>query len=248
MQRRYYGGSNTLVFSSGTLGTVLPPRDPNRLPGIWLYMPIGVGKHLGTVEPAFKPDPTVSDIRYIESSAFVGLGLEARLGAPWLRSSLDWTYFTHRTKAADQNTPAPKVNLPAPAIAVFPDSDVYYQMNTHAFRWGLKASLPNRFVEPWINGTLGAYVWSAEYLNGTREFTYGSDQGVAFGATAGMGIDFHFAQAHSVFTLTPFVEWGAPTVHPKITNIADTGQDWSDDYGTLVAPESRFGLQLAIGY
>jgi hypothetical protein len=138
--------------------------------------------------------------------------------------------------------------MPGPPDASFPDSDVYYQMNTHAFRLGLKASLPTRFIEPWINGTVGAYVWSAEYLDGTRELTYGADQGVAFGATVGTGIDFHFPQAHSVLTITPFLEWGAPTVNPKITNIADMGQDWKDDHGTITAPESRFGLQLAIGY
>jgi hypothetical protein len=248
-QQRHSGGSGQILFqSSQAVASNLPPRDANLLPGIWLYMPIGIGKHLGTVEPAFKPDATVSDIRYIESSAFVGLGLEARLPAPWLRLFGDWTYFTHRTKAADQNKAAPKVGLPAPSTALFPESDVYYQMNTHAFRLGLKASLPNRFVEPWIDGTVGVYSWSAEYLDGTREFTYGADQGTAFGATAGTGIDFHFAQAHSVLTITPFLEWGAPTVNPKITNIADIGQDWKDDHGTITAPESRFGIQFAIGY
>ena len=248
-RERRSSGAGQILFNSGTtfVGN-FPVRDASKLADFWLYMPLGVGKHQGSIKPAFKPDDTVADIRYIESSAFLGLGIEARMPMPWLRFSGDWTYFTHRTKAADQNKLATKVDLPAPAQASFPDSDVYYQVNTHAFRVGAKASIPGVHVEPWINGTLGAYVWSAEYLDGARELTYGNDTGVAFGGTVGTGIDFHFPQAHSVFTVTPFVEWGAPIVHAKIDDIGGFGQTWNDPYGTLVAPESRFGIQFAIGY
>jgi hypothetical protein len=247
-ERRSSGAGQMLFHTGSTVVSNMPARDPDKLGDIWLYMPIGVGKHQGTIKPAFKPNAETADIRYIESSAFLGLGLEARMPARWLRVSGDWTYYTHRTKAADQNKLAPKVDLPAPSTASFPESDVYYQVNTHAVRLGLKASLPNSRIEPWVNGTVGAYVWNAEYLDGARELTYGNDTGLEFGGTVGTGIDFHFPQAHSVFTVTPFIEWGAPIAHPKINDIGGFGQTWKDDYGTLVAPESRMGLQLAIGF
>ena len=246
--RRSSGAGQIIFDTRQAVVSSLPSRDPQMLPSAWIYMPLGTGKNLGSVKPAFKPDASSADIRNIESSAFLGLGLEVRLPAPWLRVSGDWVYFTHRTKAADQNKVASKVDMPAPGTVVFDESDVYYQVNTHAFRLGLKASLPNRFIEPWINGTLGMYVWSAEYLDGTREWTYNGDSGVAFGGTVGTGVDFHFAMAHSVLTLTPFLEWGAPVVKPHVIDVAALGQSWDDTYGTPVAPQSRFGLQLAIGY
>jgi hypothetical protein len=220
-------------------------RAKGTLTRVQLTLPIGGGKHLPSVMPAFKPDAAAADVRQIDSAGSAGLGIEVRT-VRWLRLSGDWTYFGQKTKVAVAQQAAPAVNVPGTASVTLPD-DATYDMDTHAFRLGAKLSLPGARVEPWVNGTIGAWAWTATYKE-KQGFVDGFDGGVAFGATVGTGIDFHFPMGPLVGSVTPFLEWGAPTVNPHMNNVGGSGASWKDTYGTTLAPPSRLGLQFAIGF
>ena len=241
---------STINFNStfGDLGRV--ERPAGKLNDFELHLPLGWSKHETLVQPPFKQTPSTLDQRPIEFGAFAGLGLEFR-SAPWLRWDLDWTAFSHRTKAADLSTPATKVNVPGlPSTTVFDESEAYYRMNTHAFRLGVKASLPiGGVVEPWLSASYGAWLWSAELSDLNRAITYGQDEGVAWGGSLGVGVDFHGTFGGGLgWSITPFAEWGAPQVNPQFSDIAGLGVDWKDSFGTPVAIPARLGIQFGIGY
>jgi hypothetical protein len=224
-------------------------REPGHLDHFELYIPVGMGKHETLVQPPFKQDPGMNDQRPVEFSGFVGLGAELRL-APPLRLGFDWIAHSHRTKAADLGIPAPKVGVPgSPSTTQFDESDAWYRMNSHQFRLNLKASLPFSVVEPWVSASYGMWVWSAELTDLNRTISYGEDAGTEFGGTVGTGIDLHGSFAGGLgWTITPFVEWGAPQVNPTFTNVAGLGVDWKDTFGTPVAVPARMGLQFGLGF
>jgi hypothetical protein len=240
---------SALSFGGSAANAVSLNRQPGHLNGFELVLPIGLGKHEALVQPPYKQDATKADQRAIDFAGFVGLGLEARLARP-LRVHFDWIAHSHRTKAADLGKAALKVNVPGASPSTrFDESDAWYRMNTHQLRAGLKLSLPHPVVEPWINGTYGAWIWNAELSDLHREITYGDESGLAFGGTLGTGIDFHGSFAGGLgWTITPFVEWGAPQVNPKLKDIAGLGVDWKDTFGTPVAIPARAGIQFGIGF
>lgn len=220
-----------------------------QLDTVELVLALGAGKHETLVQPPFKQNLGVADQRPVEFAGFAGLGVQIRT-QPWLRLEGDWIAHSHRTRSVDLNIPALAVNIPgAPATNVFDQSEAYYLVDTHQFRFGMKASLPFSVVEPWINATYGFWVWNAELSDQNRAVTYGSDQGVAWGGTLGVGVDFHgHFDSGLGWSVTPFAEWGAPVVNPTIKDIAGLGVDWHDSFGTPVAVPARAGLQLGIGF
>jgi hypothetical protein len=251
----YRGGAQRRVYSGGVQWSTSPAsgvrrqREAGYLDRFEFYLPIGMGKHETLVQPPFKQDAGKDDQRPVESSGFVGLGMEWRILLP-LRLGFDWVAHTHHTKAADQNNPAIKVGVPgSPPTTVFDESEAYYRMDTHQFRLNLKASLPFSVVEPWVSASYGAWVWSAELSSLDRSVIYGDDHGVAWGGTVGTGIDFHGSFGSGLgWTITPFVEWGAPQVNPSFSDVASLGVDWKDSFGTPVAVPARAGLQFGLGF
>lgn len=241
---------STLSFGSQVASNVHLEREPGKLNDVELHLPLGWSKHETLVQPPFKQTASTNDQRPIEFAGFTGLGLEIRQ-ARWLRWDFDWIAYSHRTKAADLNIPAIKVNVPgAPSTALFDESEAYYRMNTHEFRVGIKASAPlGSVVEPWVSASYGAWIWSAELSDLDRAITYGEANGVAFGGSVGLGVDFHGAFGNGLgWTVTPFVEWGAPQVNPEFKDVAGLGVDWKDSFGTPVAVPARAGIQFGIGF
>lgn len=214
-----------------------------------LVLPIGAGKHETLVQPPYKQTASTADQRPVEYSGFAGLGFEYRVARP-LRLDFDWRAHSHRTKAADLGLAATKVGVPGtPYTTLFDESDAWYRMNAHQFQLALKLSLPFTVVEPWVSAGYGAWVWSAELSDLHREIIYGEDGGVAWGGTLGAGIDFHGSFGGGLgWTLTPFVEWGAPNVNPLFKDIASLGVDWRDNFGTPAAVPARAGLQFGVGF
>lgn len=252
-------GSSSLGLSSayrpisiggnvGAGGSLLR-REPGHMDRLELVLPLGLGKHQALVQPPYRQNASVDPRRPIESAGFFGLGLEYRVVRP-LRIELDWIAHSHSTKAADLGSPALKVGVPgSPATTSFDASEAYYRMNTHQFRLGLKLSYPHPRVEPWADLTYGLWAWSAELSGPNREIGYGEDVGLAFGGTVGLGIDFHGSFGGSLgWTLGPFVEWGAPQLHPTLKDIAGLGVDWKDSFGTPAAIPARAGIQFGIGF
>ncbi len=217
-------------------------------PGFSIYMPVGGGKPYN-VRPAFRPDTLIPIERRIEEAGFMGLELEARVFSFW-RLTGDWHYFTHATKATDlfMGFPVDTTLPPAAPIAFIDASSTYYTMDTHAFRLGMKFSVPLPMIEPWVGGTMGLYAWHADYRDKAKSVSYGEASGTAFGLTAAGGIDFKIRAGQGFFILTPFYEYGAPIVNPEIKDIAGLGVDWKDKLGTPVAIPSRFGLKLGWGF
>jgi hypothetical protein len=199
------------------------------------------------VQPAFKPEAGSADCRCIENAGFVGLGLDIR-PIKFLRIFADWTAYQHKTKAADQNKTAYAVHVPGIASGVFPDSDVNYEVDAQGFRLGMKLSLPFPYVEPWAGIGIGKYAWKAEYKSTDGSWVYGDDSGWMPAVTYLGGIDFKFGMGGGVFTLTPFYEFGAPYVEPTVRDIASTGKDWKDSYGTPAMIPNRWGVALGIGF
>lgn len=243
-------GSSNLVSMGGQLASGVQLRRGERhLNGVEFMLPLGMGKHETLVQPPYKQTPQAHDQRPVEYAGFAGLGLALRLADP-LRLHFDWVAHSHRTKAADLGIPAVKVNVPGvPSTTAFDESDAWYRMNAHQLSLGLKLSLPHHVVEPWINGTYGIWIWNAELSDLHREIIYGEHNGVAFGGTLGAGIDFHGSFAGGLgWTITPFVEWGAPQVNPEFKDIAGLGVDWKDSFGTPVAVPARAGIQFGLGF
>lgn len=222
-------------------------RPWNKLSDITISIPIGGGPCV-PVQPAFKPEAASMDRRCIDSAAFAGLGLEGRTRLRWLRIFGDWTAHQHSTLAARSSKTATAVDVPGLLTLSFPESDVQYRMNTQGLRLGLKVSLPFPIVEPWVGGGLGAYYWQAEYTDSGREIGYGGDKGWAFGATALAGVDFSVPTSWGLFVFTPFVEYGTPTVNPLVVDIAGTGANWKDNFGTPVMMPWRAGLGIGFGF
>jgi len=240
---------STVSVGSQIFSAMRIERPAGKLNDVELHLPLGWGKHETLVQPPFKQTPGLGDQRPIEFGGFAGLGVEWR-SAPWLRWDLDWTAFSHRTKAADLNIPATSVHLPGgPPTALFDMSEAYYRMNTHAFRLGVKGSLPLGRVEPWLSASYGAWLWSAELSDLNRAITYGEDSGLEWGGSLGVGVDFHGDFSNGMgWTITPFVEWGAPQVNPTFKDVAGLGVDWKDDFGAPVAIPARAGIQFGIGF
>lgn len=253
--RRSYGAQPTafsasnLAFSGAAGGGLSIQREAGHMDRWELVLPMGAGKHETLVQPPYKRTAAMADQRPVEFSGFVGLGLEYRVARP-LRLDFDWVAHSHRTQAADLGLPATKVGVPGvPFTTLFDESDAWYRMNAHQFQLALKLSLPFARVEPWVSGGYGAWVWSAELSDLHREIIYGEDSGVAWGGTLGVGIDFHGSFGGGLgWTLTPFVEWGAPNVNPLFKDIASLGVDWRDDFGTPAAVPARAGLQFGVGF
>lgn len=253
-QTHPYGGSAGVTSHSYSIGGSASGsfnlnREPGHLDHFELYIPVGMGKHETLVQPPFKQNPGMNDQRPVEVAGFAGLGVELRL-APPLRLGFDWIAHSHRTKAADLGIPATKVGVPgSPSTTQFDESEAWYRMNSHQFRLNLKASLPFSVVEPWVSASYGVWVWNAELSDVNRTITYGEDAGTEFGGTVGTGIDFHGSFSGGLgWTITPFVEWGAPQVNPGFTNVAGLGVDWKDTFGTPVAVPARAGLQFGLGF
>jgi hypothetical protein len=251
---RPYGGSAGVTSHSYSIGGSASAsfnlnREPGHLDHFEVYIPVGMGKHETLVQPPFKQNAGMNDQRPVEFSGFAGLGAELRLARP-LRLGFDWIAHSHRTKAADLGIPATKVGVPgSPSTTQFDESEAWYRMNSHQFRLNLKASLPFPVVEPWVSASYGVWVWSAELSDLNRTITYGEDAGTEFGGTVGTGIDFHGSFGGGLgWTITPFVEWGAPQVNPGFSNVAGLGVDWKDTFGTPVAVPARAGLQFGLGF
>jgi len=217
-------------------------------PGFSIYMPVGGGKPYN-VRPAFRPDTGIPIERRIEEAGFMGLELELRPFSFW-RLTADWQYGTHATKATDlyMGFPVDTTLPPNLPIAFLDASSTYYTMDTHAFRLGMKFSVPLPMIEPWVGGTMGLYAWHADYRDKAKTISYGEASGTAFGLTAAGGIDFKIRAGQGFFILTPFYEYGSPIVNPEIKDIAGLGVDWKDRLGTPVIIPSRFGLKLGWGF
>jgi hypothetical protein len=246
-RQRAYSGGYPVASSAGS--SLQFHRDEGHMDRLAFYLPLGLSKHETLVQPPFKNDASVNDQRPVESAGFVGLGLEWRVLLP-LRLGFDWVAHTHRTKASDQGSNALKVGVPgSPPSTLFDESEAWYRMDTHQFRLNLKASLPFTRVEPWVSASYGAWIWSAELSSLDRSVIYGDDHGTAWGGTVGTGIDFHGSFGGGLgWTITPFVEWGAPQVNPSFGDIASLGVDWHDNFGTPVAVPARAGLQFGLGF
>jgi hypothetical protein len=248
--RRDYGYNRQSTYSTGSTVKLSPAmtgsRDPWAMPKLVFDIPLGAGICWACM-PAFKPDANSSDERCIDANGFAGLGIEGRPFSFW-RFSLDWTAFSHHTKAADQLTPAYGVNLPGVTTIIFSDSDVQYYMDTNALRLGTKFSVPLPYIEPWVGGHIGLFFWKAEYRDINHTMTYGDDSGTAFGLDAAGGVDFKFSTGRILWIITPFYEYGGPIVFPVVKDIADTGVDWHDVKGTPAVIPSRFGIAFGIGF
>jgi hypothetical protein len=122
-------------------------------------------------------------------------------------------------------------------------------MGTHGFRAGLKLGIPvGGWMEPWVGGGAGLYLWKAEYRDEKGYYSYGSDQGAEFGWTALAGIDFNVRAGAVIFMFTPFFEYGAPVVYPTVQDIAGLGVTWHDSQGTAVMVPRRLGMKFGLGF
>ena len=212
--------------------------------GFWrLSLGLGMGKFM-LVQPPFKPDQAAGDTRAVESSSFAGLGLEIRPLSFW-RFFADVAGHSHSTKAATQGKLAYAVDVPGLSTAVFPDSDVYYRMDTSTFRLGTRFSLPFDRVEPWVGGGMAWYSWKAMLTDASRSLDYGSDAGLAWGLEAHAGVDFKFG-SRPRWIVTPFYEYGAQLVGPRFADLGGSGKVWKDHAGTWVEAPQRVGLMLGV--
>jgi hypothetical protein len=226
-------------------------EEPKK-PAVWtglefwrVYLGLGLGKFM-PVEPAFKPNAGAGDTRAVESSSFAGLGFEIRPISFW-RFFADINAHSHETKVANQGDQAYAVELPGVTTAVFPNSDVYYRMDTTTYRLGTRFTLPFRRVEPWVGGAMAWYSWKAMYTDTDKSINYGQDSGLEWGLEAHAGLDIKFG-TRPLWILTLFYEYGAARVAPWMQNLGGTGSTWKDHYGTWVEAPQRVGLMFGVGW
>ncbi len=241
----YYGAhlSSPYVFQDPV---ERKPREPGE-PSIGMVR-LGFGWGAGgPIRPAFHPLDESAD-RNVESADLYGVGVEFRSWLKFMRFFFDWSGHSMATLAAKGNQRAAAEYLGDGTQVVFP-SDLEYRVTNQALRLGLKLGLPMGRFEPWIGGAVGTYFWHADYEDTGHTLTYGEDNGMALGANAMLGVDYFLLLGTSFdLIVTPFLDWGAPAIYPKIQDLAGFGADWKDEAGTPVMAPWRFGVSMGIGF
>ena len=125
-------------------------------------------------------------------------------------------------------------------IGPFTD-DAFFYMDTTGMRLGFKYDFQANGFRPWAGLGLGIYSWKADYATPDRGSSWGSDSGMATGATFLLGVDFFLGESTM---LTVFGDFASPVANPLVSNLFQDGWTWENSGGSHVMGPYRFGVSL----
>jgi hypothetical protein len=120
-------------------------------------------------------------------------------------------------------------------------TDVHFDMKTSGMRAGARYFFLTDRFRPWVGAGFGYYVWNADYVNGNKTKTYGSDKGSATGFTFQGGVDFEVMQG---IVLTAFADAASPVAHYQMEGLFY--DQWNIDWQCPVMGPARFGITLSV--
>lgn len=110
-------------------------------------------------------------------------------------------------------------------------------------RLGAKYDFQKNGFRPWVGVGFGIYRWTVDYATVDRASSWGSDTGLASGATFLLGVDIFVGQG-SMITL--FGDFASPVANPLIDDLFHEGWTWDNVVGNHVMGPYRLGVSFGV--
>lgn len=157
------------------------------------------------------------DMNPIERPYGFGMSIDYRV-SPAMRLFFDGNFSTFRKQVAVKDEYSTSfwvyemTDYESHIVGPFTD-DAYFFMDTTGMRLGVKYDFQKNGFRPWVGAGFGIYRWTVDYATVDRASSWGSDTGLASGATFLLGVDI-FVGKSSMITL--FGDFASPVANPLI--------------------------------